>query len=65
MQRQIFFNLLHEARRLKNVLGWNRMARRGYLLGMMRVYLLHYDDIKAGQNIRDYWGMRENQNEGV
>ncbi len=55
MSKQLFLEILREARRLKNVLGWDWTTRRAYLLGMIRAFLIHYDDIRAGQNIQDYW----------
>ena len=55
MQKHLFFTLLREARRLKNVLGWDWEARRGYLLGMIRMYLISQDNIRESQiNMSDF-----------
>ena len=55
MKHHLFFILLREARRLKNVLGWDWKARRGYLLGMIRMYLISLDNIRESQiNMSDY-----------
>ena len=63
MRKELFFELLHEARRLRSG-GWNWGARRGYLMGMVKAYLLHYEDIRSGQNIRDVWKHQQNGAEG-
>ena len=62
MTNQLFFELLHEARRIRFVLGWDWKTRRGYLLGMMRAYLLHMADLEIADNMTDYW---KHQNSGA
>ena len=53
--KHLFFTLLGEARRLKNVLGWDWKVRQGYLLGMMRMYLISQDNIRESQiNMSDF-----------
>jgi len=64
MTKELFFELLREARRLKNVLEWDWRARRGYLLGMMCAFRNHYEDIRSGHNIQDYWNHQQNGAEG-
>jgi len=54
IERQIFFDLLHEARRLKKT-GWQRLSRRAYLFGMIRHYFLHREELNIAENMKDYW----------
>lgn len=61
IETQIFYDLLHESRRLKGI-GWERKDRQAYRLGMLRTYCLHLEDIRAGQNIADVW---RHQNSGA
>jgi len=65
MEKQLFWELLHEARRIKNVLGWGENTRTAYLLGMMRTFANHYDEIRAGQNIVECWKCKADGAEGV
>jgi len=60
--RRLFFQLLHSARRVKNILGWTYLARRAYLLGMMRTMMENYEDYQIAENMRDYW---RNQRSGA
>jgi len=46
MPKHLFFELLHEARRLRFTLGWDWRTRRGYLLGMMNAYRLHWEVLR-------------------
>ena len=64
VSKQLFFELLREARQGK-ARGWELMQRRFYLLGMMRSFLNHYEEIKAGQNIQDCWKAQNSGAEGV
>ena len=53
--KRLFFQLLHGARRVKNILGWAYLARRAYLLGMMRAMLENIEDYQIADNMRDCW----------
>ena len=55
VNRQVFFELLHTARYLKSQQKFPPFMRKTYLLGMIRMFYFHIEDIKAGQNIQDYW----------
>jgi len=52
MNKRYFFDLLHVARTMKH---WRKTDRQLYLCGMIRMFLLHIDDIRAGQNMKGYW----------
>ena len=41
-RKHLFFELLHEARRLKNE-DWDTLSRKAYLIGMMRVMVNHLE----------------------
>jgi len=49
--RRLFFELLHNARRIKH---WAYQARHAYLLGMMRVMIDNYEDFRTADTIGDY-----------
>ena len=57
-ERQLFFELLHKARELKE--AWRassttRMRRTYFLAGYQLGLREHLDVLKAGQNIADVW----------
>uniref|UniRef100_A0A6M3J3N6 Uncharacterized protein n=1 Tax=viral metagenome TaxID=1070528 RepID=A0A6M3J3N6_9ZZZZ len=54
IQKQIFFEMLHKARGLKSI-GWDRLGRKAYLLGMLYHYILHLEDLNIAEGMRDYW----------
>ena len=56
LQHQIFFDLLHSARRLKKV-GWMKWDRRAYLLGMLRLFCLHRDDLELADIRKKYYNL--------
>ena len=53
-ERDLFFDLLHNARRLKRELKWPWLTRRVYLLGMMRVFVDRSEDFKMADQLRDF-----------
>jgi len=52
--KRLFFDLLHNARRIKST-HWTYQARRAYLLGMMRVMTDNHEDFRIADNMRDVW----------
>uniref|UniRef100_A0A6M3IQ85 Uncharacterized protein n=1 Tax=viral metagenome TaxID=1070528 RepID=A0A6M3IQ85_9ZZZZ len=71
MPKQMFFEMLHQGRYIKKVLaeapGFNsrvsKLCRKMYLLGIHQTLETHMDEIKAGQNIIDYWKHQQSQAE--
>ena len=51
-ETELFMELLHKAREKRHIVDFLRLA---YLAGYRLCLKQHLEDIKAGQNIQDYW----------
>ena len=73
MEKQLFFELLHQARHIKAVLAavpgmdsrLSKLGRKMYCLGIRRALENHLEDIKIADSMKSYWANQNSGAEGV